>query len=75
MCKFLFSLPPVTIPELLDMKDVLLHATIVAVVIFAINISLAKAFAKKNNYAINVNQVGCVFLTQISTTLVRSLSY
>ena len=41
--------------ELLD--NVLLDSIIIGIVAYAVNVSVAKAFAKKNNYKIDPNQV------------------
>ena len=41
--------------ELLD--NVLLDSIIIGIVAYAVNVSVAKAFSKKNNYKIDPNQV------------------
>ena len=50
-------LPPVTVPSLSTAADIVPDAFIIAIVSFAVNISLAKMFAKKHKYPIDANQV------------------
>ena len=50
-------MPPLSSPSFSIMSEVLVDGIVIAVVSFAINVSLAKAFAKKNNYTIDANQV------------------
>ena len=54
---FFFSLPPLSYPNFELLDNVLLDSIIIGIVAFAINVSVAKAFAKKNNYKIDPNQV------------------
>ncbi|XP_047123706.1 prestin isoform X1 [Hydra vulgaris] len=48
--------PPLTMPLFSMMGDIILDCFIIAVVSFAINISIAKAFAKKQNCSLSPNQ-------------------
>ena len=52
-----FSLPPISYPNFELLDNVLLDSIIIGIVAFAVNVSVAKAFAKKNNYKIDPNQV------------------
>ena len=46
------------------MGDVIFDAIPLAVVVFAVSISMAKILAKKHNYEIDANQVLCVIFTK-----------
>ena len=48
-------------PSFVLMGSMIPDAIVIAVVIFATNISLAKVFAKRNNYVIDSNQVCDIF--------------
>eukprot|EP00794_Sanderia_malayensis_P007107 gene7107-7911_t len=50
------GLPPVSTPSISLMTKVATQAVTIACVAFAINISLVKSFAKKNNYTTSSNQ-------------------
>ena len=50
-------MPALTVPSFSLMGDLISQSFIIAIVAFAINVSLAKSFAKKNNYDIDPNQV------------------
>ena len=52
-----FSLPPMSYPNFELLDNVLLDSIIIGIVAYAVNVSVAKAFAKKNNYKIDPNQV------------------
>ena len=54
---FGFRLPPLSVPSLSRISNISSDAFVIAVVIFATNISLAKMFAKKRGYAVEPNQV------------------
>lgn len=44
-------------PSFMLMGSIVPDALVIAIVIFATNVSLAKTFAKRNNYVIDSNQV------------------
>ena len=50
-------MPALTIPQFSLMKDLIRQGFVIAMVAFAVNVSLAKSFAKKNDYEIDSNQV------------------
>ncbi|XP_066017113.1 prestin isoform X1 [Pocillopora verrucosa] len=50
------GLPPLSVPSLSRISNISSDAFVIAVVIFATNISLAKMFAKKRGYAVEPNQ-------------------
>jgi len=50
------GLPPLSVPDFSLMKDLITDCLVISIVSFAINISIAKAFAKKNKYIINPTQ-------------------
>lgn len=52
-----FRLPPLSYPNFELLDNVLLDSIVIGIVAYAINVSVAKAFAKKNNYKIDPNQV------------------
>lgn len=54
-----FRLPPVSVPSLSKISNIFSDAFVIAIVIFATNISLARMFAKKRGYSVDPNQV-CV---------------
>ena len=54
---FNFSLPPLSVPSFSRISKIFPDAFVIAVVIFATNISLAKMFAKKRGYSVDPNQV------------------
>ena len=56
--KFLYcSLPAPKVPSSDRYMDVLPDAATIAIVLYAINISMAKIFAKKHSYEVDPNQV------------------
>ena len=54
---FNFRLPPLSVPSLSLMSNIFSDAFVIAVVIFATNISISKMFAKKGGYSVDPNQV------------------
>ncbi len=52
-----FRIPAPELPPTNRYGDVAVSALSIAVVTYAINISMAKIFAKKHNYEIDANQV------------------
>ena len=54
---FFFSLPPLSIPQPSIFLSIMPDAFVIAVVIFATNVSLSKMLAKKHGYSIDANQV------------------
>ena len=54
---FFSSLPPISLPRPEYMLASLPNAVLIAIVIFAISISVADLLAKKHNYTINSSQV------------------
>ena len=50
-------MPALTIPSFSLIKDLISQSLVIAVVAFAVNVSLVKSFAKKNNYEVDPNQV------------------
>ena len=50
-------LPRITVPSLSLVARILPDAFVIAIVSFAVNISIAKMFAKKHKYSIDANQV------------------
>lgn len=50
------GLPPLSLPSFSLMTNIFADAFVIAVVIFATNISLAKMFAKKGGYSVDPNQ-------------------
>lgn len=53
----LFRLRMPSAPSFVLMGSIIPDAVVIAIVIFATNVSLAKVFAKRNNYVIDSNQV------------------
>ena len=54
---FGFRLPPLSVPSLSKISNIFSDAFVIAVVIFATNISLSTMFAKKRGYSVDPNQV------------------
>jgi hypothetical protein len=54
-------MPPLSLPKISLMANIITDAFVIAVVIFATNISMAKMFAKKYNYKVDANQVNDLF--------------
>ena len=52
-----FRLPPLSVPSLSRISKIFADAFVIAVVIFATNISISKMFAKKRGYSVDPNQV------------------
>ncbi|KAM7444005.1 hypothetical protein ABFA07_007374 [Porites harrisoni] len=50
------GLPPLSVPSLSLMSNIFSDAFVIAVVIFATNISISKMFAKKGGYSVDPNQ-------------------
>lgn len=50
------GLPPLSSPKFSYMQDMIIDCVSIAVVSYAISVSVAKAFAKKNNYKVDANQ-------------------
>ena len=53
----IFSIPPPQVPDFSILGDIIGDAFAVAIVGFAISVSLAKLYAQKHSYAIDANQV------------------
>ncbi|XP_031549091.1 sulfate transporter-like [Actinia tenebrosa] len=50
------GIPPISIPSISLMQNMITDAFVISIVIFATNISLSKMFAKKNGQTIDANQ-------------------
>ena len=62
---YIFSLP-LPAPPFQHLGDVIADAFALAIVVFAVSISMAKILAKKNDYEVNANQVGfCHYWTLV----------
>ena len=57
-------------PPFSQLGDVIADAFALAIVVFAVSISMAKILAKKNDYEVNANQVGIVSSRKKLTILV-----
>ena len=54
---FISRLPPLSVPSLSMMSNIFPDAFVIAVVIFATNISVSVMFGKKRGYTVEPNQV------------------
>ena len=52
-----FRLPPLSVPSLSRISNIFADSFVIAVVVFATNISISKMFAKKRGYSVDPNQV------------------
>ena len=50
-------MPALTMPQFSLIKDLIPQGVVIAMVAFAVNVSLAKSFARKNDYGVDSNQV------------------
>lgn len=58
----IYSFPKPTIPPMQNIADLIPAAFTIAIVAFAVSVSMAKIFAKKHNYEIDSNQVSNINL-------------
>ena len=63
MVIFLFRIPSPTLPPFSVFNLVIGDAVSIAIVSFALNVSMAKLFAKKHKYEIKANQVNAKHFT------------
>ena len=59
---FLYSLPLPVIPPTKYLSELIARAVAMAIVGFAISISMAQLFARKHNYQVDANQVNISIL-------------
>jgi MFS superfamily sulfate permease-like transporter len=57
---FIFSIPAPKVNQFGDLSDVISDAVAIAIVAFAISVSMAKILGKKHDYEVDANQV-CIF--------------
>jgi len=50
------GMPALTMPQFSLIKDLIPQGVVIAMVAFAVNVSLAKSFARKNDYGVDSNQ-------------------
>ena len=62
-------------PSFVLMGSMIPDALVIAVVIFATNISLAKVFAKRNNYVIDSNQVHVCHISVFFSEMQKVVKY
>ena len=66
-------MPALTVPSFSLMSELISQSLIIAIVAFAINVSLVKSFAKKNNYETDANQVGVfVWICQVLNAMLNA---
>ena len=66
-----FSPPPSTTPVAEHISSVITDAITVAIVTFAVGVSLSKVFAKRNKYELSSNQVRDACLPSVLTVLTQ----